>query len=294
MAFTVTANDSTGFGISLAAGTNEVDVTDTFSVSLTDTAELYVTQERTGLGPFSRPSLNGTSQQLYGSFAGKVGEAFAVDVTDTLSVAVTESVENFVTSSVTDTLSVDVTEAVEMFKAIAVTDTLSVDAGDVAAVDAVYQEKTATDTLSVTLTDVAELLEFEDKTATDTLSVALTDNAAVEATDAPEDAQAESVGGYRADILRQRKRKRKADDDEPPPAAPPPDAPPNRDLELTRQLVAYWSGEADRSILTRRAQRALDYALRAETVLAMQLFERELAKQLEEEELALMLFVLDD
>ena len=207
-----------------------------------------------------------------------------VDVTDTLSVSLTESVENFVSSALTDTLSVQVTEAVEMFKAIE-----------------------ATDTLSVALTDVAELFQSEDKAVTDTWSVTVTDSGAVEATDATDEPQEERPSGgygalndYNAWLQRQRRRKRKDDDEDegkPEPVAQPatpPEPQPNRDLELTRQLVAYWTGEADRSILTRRAQRALDYALRAETVLAMQLFERELAKQMEEEEVALMLFMLDD
>lgn len=71
---------------------------------------------------------------------------------------------------------------------------------------------------------------------------------------------------------------------------------PAADLELTRQLVAYWTGEADRERLNRRAQRALDYALRAQSVLAMQLFERELARQLEEDAdmQALLLILAND
>jgi hypothetical protein len=67
---------------------------------------------------------------------------------------------------------------------------------------------------------------------------------------------------------------------------------PAADLELTRQLVAYWSGEADRAQLNRRAQRALDYALRAQSVLALQLFERELARQMEDDEMASLLLLL--
>lgn len=69
---------------------------------------------------------------------------------------------------------------------------------------------------------------------------------------------------------------------------------PAADLELTRQLVAYWSGEADREQLNRRAQRALDYALRAQSVLAMQLFERELARQMEDDDFAAVLMLLAD
>jgi hypothetical protein len=243
------------------------------------------TTDRTGLGPFSRPSLMGVSQRLYGSFAGKAEATDppeVIDVTDTLSVSLTESVAVLVTIAVTDTLSVQVTEAVEMFKAIEATDTLSVNAGD-----------------------VASLLQNEAKAVTDTWSVAITDAGSVEATDATDETEEERPsGGYGAqnyyDAWQQRRRRKRDDDedeDKPEPVAQPatpPEPQPNADLELTRQLVAYWTGEADRSVLTRRAQRALDYALRAETVLAMQLFERELAKQMEEEEIALMLFMLDD
>jgi hypothetical protein len=164
-----------------------------------------------------------------------------------------------------------------------------------------------TDTLSVGLTDTSSLLQSENKTASDTLTVALTDGATV-ADVAPTETEPEErpSGGYGAQndynawLQRQRRRKRRTDDDEDEKPeivaqpATPPEPQPNPDLELTRQLVAYWSGEADRSILTRRAQRALDYALRAETVLAMQLFERELAKQMEEEEIVLLLTLLDD
>lgn len=120
------------------------------------------TTDRTGLGPFSRPSLMGVSQRLYGSFAGKAEATDppeVIDVTDTLSVSLTESVAVIGTIAVTDTLSVQVTEAVEMFKAIEATDTLSVNAGD-----------------------VASLLQNEAKAVTDTWSVAVTDAGAVEAT----------------------------------------------------------------------------------------------------------------
>lgn len=140
---------------------------------------------------------------------------------------------------------------------------------------------------------------------TDTWSVAVTDAGAVDVVDpAAEQPEERPTGGYGAQNFynaaqQRRRRTRDDDEDEDKPErvaqpATPPEPQPNTDLELTRQLVAYWTGEADRSVLTRRAQRALDYALRAETVLAMQLFERELAKQMEEEELALMLFMLDD
>lgn len=118
-------------------------------------------------------------------------------------------------------------------------------------------------------------------------------------------------GGYLAANMaaaeRQRRRKRRRDVEESAPGLLPPgpaqagpgsaDATPPApaaDLELVRSLVSYWTGEADRSLLNRRAQRALDYALRAESVLAMQLFERELAKQMEEEEMALLLTLLAD
>jgi hypothetical protein len=120
-------------------------------------------------------------------------------------------------------------------------------------------------------------------------------------------------GGYGAqneyNAARQRRKRRKRDEDE----SKPPDSlsivaqagpgssdatqtAPAADLELVRQLVAYWSGEGDRERLNRRAQRALDYALRAQSVLAMQLFERELARQMEEDAdmQALLLILADD
>lgn len=101
-----------------------------------------------------------------------------------------------------------------------------------------------------------------------------------------------------------RERKRRRDDEDKPSADLPsvaqagpesavatPQAP-AADLDLVRNLVAYWTGEADRNELNRRAQRALDYALRAQTVLAMQLFERELARQMEEDEMSALLMIL--
>ena len=116
-------------------------------------------------------------------------------------------------------------------------------------------------------------------------------------------------GGYGAqneyNAARQRKRRRRDDDDESKTSADLPsvaqagpgsaDATPQApaaDLELVRQLVAYWSGEGDREMLNRRAQRALDYALRAQSVLAMQLFERELARQMEDDEMSALLMLL--
>jgi hypothetical protein len=118
------------------------------------------------------------------------------------------------------------------------------------------------------------------------------------------DAAAASVAGYAADA---RRRRRKREDDESKPSAALPsvaqagpgsaDATPQApaaDLELVRNLVAYWTGEADREQLNRRAQRALDYALRAQTVLAMQLFERELARQMEDDEMSALLMILAD
>lgn len=113
-------------------------------------------------------------------------------------------------------------------------------------------------------------------------------------------------GGYRAELRRQRRRRRRDDDESKTPGSLPAEAQagpgssdatptaPAADLALVRELVAYWSGEADRALLNRRAQRALDYALRAESVLAMQLFERELARQMEEEETVLLMLLLND
>lgn len=221
--------------------------------------ETLATTDRTGFGPFSRLGLAGVSQQLYGSFAGKVGDSFAVDVTDTWAVSSTETTESLTLSALTDTW-------------------------------------------SVSLADTAELLAAAE--VTDTWTVSVTDSAEVAEVEATQPAQPEQPsGGYGAlneyDASRQRNRRRKRledDEDDPPPTvaqdATPPDT--SRDMELTRQLVAYWSGEADREMLNRRAQRALDYALRAESVLAMQLFERELMRQMEEEEMALLLTLLND
>lgn len=122
----------------------------------------------------------------------------------------------------------------------------------------------------------------------------------------PADAQP-FVGGYFAEARRQRRKKRRDDDESKTPADTSPSAAqagpglsdatpgaPAADLELVRQLVAYWTGEADRNLLNRRAQRALDYALRAQTVLAMQLFERELARQMEDDDIAALLMILAD
>lgn len=116
-------------------------------------------------------------------------------------------------------------------------------------------------------------------------------------------------GGFGAenDFRAWRQRRKRKTPESKPPAVPPsgeaqagpgsadatPPAP-AADLELVRQLVAYWTGEADRELLNRRAQRALDYALRAQTVLAMQLFERELARQLEDDDMAAVLAILAD
>jgi len=117
--------------------------------------------------------------------------------------------------------------------------------------------------------------------------------------------RADIGGGYLAEFQRQRRRKRRNDKDKTPSSLPaeaqagpgsadatPPA--PAADLELVRSLVAYWTGEADREQLNRRAQRALDYALRAQTVLAMQLFERELARQMEDDDMSALLMILAD
>jgi len=115
-------------------------------------------------------------------------------------------------------------------------------------------------------------------------------------------------GGYGAqneyNAARQRRKRRRGDDESKTPDVLPIEAQagpgssvatptaPAADLELVRQLVAYWSGEGDREQLNRRAQRALDYALRAQSVLAMQLFERELARQMEDDEMSALLMLL--
>lgn len=114
---------------------------------------------------------------------------------------------------------------------------------------------------------------------------------------------ARNAGGYGwqnvANASKQRRRKRavtldeSARDEQPEPPNPATEA----DLELIRNLVAYWTGQADRALLDRRARRALDRALQAETVLTMQIFERELHRNMrmeDEEQAAALLLILND
>lgn len=220
-----------------------------------------ISDSRANIGPFSRPSLAGVSQRRYGSFAGKVGDAFEVSVTDTLSVSLTESVANFVSSALTDTLSVQVTEAVEMFKAIAATDTLSVSAGD-----------------------VAELFQSEDKAVTDTWSVTLTDAGAVEATDAQSNLHGRPV---KRQTLRLRGRR--LPDDDPVPAIELPPPPPGP----AAIPVALRATSPPVEPLSKYVRKAQDDADAVEREIAALLAKVIRAEQQEEEEILMLLSALD-
>ena len=60
---------------------------------------------------------------------------------------------------------------------------------------------------------------------------------------------------------------------------------------LAKELTERYADAVGREFLARRAQRALDYAERAQTALAYELALREMARQAEEEEMALLLIL---
>jgi len=243
---------------------------------------------RPDIGPFSRLGLAGVSQRLYGSFAGKTGDAFPVTATDTLSVAVTESVQPINSQlAVTDTLSVAVTDAVTLLeKRIAVTDTLSVG-----------------------LTDTSSLLQSENKTVSDTLTVALADAATVVDV-TPTETEPEVSGGFYYELLhreRLRRLRKKREEEEAEAEREIADETSREiarlmheqtereaqaaELEALRRIAQRYSDEIESNA---RLERALAQALAKQTEGAWLALQREAERAEEEELLAALTLLLDD
>jgi len=104
--------------------------------------------------------------------------------------------------------------------------------------------------------------------------------------------------GYVAAKLRKQARERKdrlwTDEDEAELGellrAIPEKSPEERELERIRALVADYASDAQREFLTRRGQRAVEYAQRAQTSLALQLAAREI-ERFEEDAIAAVLAI---
>lgn len=155
----------------------------------------------------------------------------------------------------------------------------------------------AADTASLTLTESATVLASATVSASDTASLTLSESAVVAEVAEPE-TETTFPGGLSFDAAAQRRKFRKLrglsedEEAEPPPAIEPAKADVSEDIERLRRLVAYYVENAPADDLSRRAQRALDYAKAARSTAALAMFERELAKQMEEEDLALIVALI--
>lgn len=166
---------------------------------------------------------------------------------------------------------------------VAVSDTASLTLSEAASA---VVEIGVSDTASLSVSDAAAVLLAVG--VTDTASLAVTESASVEQIDGSLETAEPISGGYLAEYRRQQARKRvkftpedeaelaellrekiARDDAEPPEA---------RELRRIRALVAAYASDGQAEFLSRRGQRAVEYAQRAQTELALQLAAREIER----------------